>query len=174
MKYFVRIAEQTHEVELVERLGRLEVAVNGDPLDLRYEEADNLGQVVVLMGTESFGFSVEGDATRAAVTLAGHTYSVEIEDERERAAHLAEREARGGGGPVEAVMPGVVVELLVAEGQAVSAGQPLLILEAMKMQNEIAAPAEGVVSAIHVEAGRAVAAGEKLLSLSEPPSETPG
>ena len=171
MKYFIQIGADTHVVDLVERLGRLEVSVDGDPVNVSYDEADQLGQVVLMLGSESFGLSIEGDANKAVVTLAGRVYSVEIEDERERAAHLAERAARGGGGPVKAVMPGIVVELLVAVGDEVAEGQPMLILEAMKMQNEIAAPARGIVSALHVEAGKAVAAGQKLLTLRDPEVE---
>jgi len=57
------------------------------------------------------------------------------------------------------------VLVLVEVGQRVERGQPLLILEAMKMQNEIAAPSAGVVSAVHVSQGEAVAAGEKLVSV---------
>ncbi|MCP3914513.1 MAG: acetyl-CoA carboxylase biotin carboxyl carrier protein subunit [bacterium] len=109
---------------------------------------------------------MEGGARQVGVTLAGHYYGCELEDERERAAQLAARAAGKGGGAIQAVMPGVVVELLVDVGQTVSAGQPLLILEAMKMQNEIRAEADGVVDALHVAAGQAVAAGEKLISLS--------
>ena len=66
-------------------------------------------------------------------------------------------------------MPGVVVSLVVDEGQAVEAGQPLLILEAMKMQNEIDAPLAGIVKAVHVAEGQAVAAGEKLVTLAAVP-----
>ncbi|MFT4539439.1 MAG: biotin carboxyl carrier protein [Planctomycetota bacterium] len=171
MKYFVKIGDDTHEVDLIERLGELLVAVDGEPIDLRYEEADRLGQVVVMLGSESYGLSIEGDANKAVVTLAGRSYSLEIEDERERAAHLAEKEARGGGGPVEAVMPGIVVELLVKEGELVKEGTPMLILEAMKMQNEILAPADGLIATIHVEAGQAVAAGEKLLVMRDPDAD---
>jgi biotin carboxyl carrier protein len=60
----------------------------------------------------------------------------------------------------------VVVELLVERGQAVEKGQPLLILSAMKMQNEIAAPAAGVVAQVHVSPGQAVSAGTKLVTLT--------
>ena len=66
---------------------------------------------------------------------------------------------------MKSVMPGVVVSLLVAEGDAVEEGQPLLVLEAMKMQNEIAAPAAGSVRLIHVQEGEAVSAGAKLVEL---------
>ena len=65
-------------------------------------------------------------------------------------------------------MPGVVVELLVQVGDAVEAGQPLLILEAMKMQNEIGADVAGVVSALHVDQGQAVDGGAKLVTIEVP------
>jgi len=74
--------------------------------------------------------------------------------------------ANKGGGVLKAVMPGVVVEVLVSEGDVVAEGQPLLILEAMKMQNEIPAGGDGVIKAIHASAGAAVAAGDKLMTLT--------
>ena len=165
MKYFVTISERVHEVEIVERLGELIVSVGGEPLDVSYEEADRLGQVVLLHGDSSYAISIEGDEANVGVTLAGYYYATEIEDERERAAHIAERAASKGGGVVKSVMPGVVVEILVAPGDEVEAGQPLLILEAMKMQNEISAPGSGVVKSIHVEAGSAVTGGAELVTL---------
>ena len=58
-----------------------------------------------------------------------------------------------------------MVEYLVEVGAEVAEGQPLLILEAMKMQNEISAPGPGILAAIHVEAGATVAAGDKLVTL---------
>ena len=67
---------------------------------------------------------------------------------------------------MKSVMPGVVVELLSAEGDAVEKGQPLLILEAMKMQNEIEAPLAGVVKTIHVGEGEAVGNGAKLVTIA--------
>ena len=171
MKYFVTIGETTHEVDVVERLGEVVVHVNGESFDLSYSEADRLGQVLALHEGKSYGFSLEGDENLVHATLAGHAYAASIEDERERAAQLAAKAAQGGGGPVKAVMPGVVVELLVAEGDTVEEGQPLLILEAMKMQNEIGAPAAGTVQAFHVEAGQAVGAGDKLVTLAAAPEE---
>ena len=167
MKYHVTIGERVHEVELVERLGELVIAVDGRPMDLHYEEADRLGQVVLLHEGRSYAISIEGDGREVGVTLAGHYYGLRLEDERERAANLAEREAGHDGGVIESVMPGVVVEVLVAEGQRVEPGQPLLILEAMKMQNEIRAQGGGTVRTLHVEPGRAVGAGERLETLDQ-------
>ena len=166
MKYYVSVNGRAHEVELVERAGRRLVRVDGKDLDLSYAEVDDLGQVVLLSQGKSYGLSIEGGETRVAITLAGHFYDVELEDERERAAHAAERAAKKGGGTVSSVMPGVVVEVLVAKGASVEKGEPLLILSAMKMQNEIAAPSAGIVKDLHVTPGQAVSAGEKLVTLA--------
>ncbi|RMG12809.1 MAG: acetyl-CoA carboxylase biotin carboxyl carrier protein subunit [Planctomycetota bacterium] len=68
-------------------------------------------------------------------------------------------------------MPGVVVELRVAEGDRVEAGQVLLILEAMKMQNEIAAPADARVAAVRVQTGDAVAGGDVLVEFAPLPAD---
>lgn len=166
MKYYVNVNGTEHEVVLTERLGVLSIEVDGEPLDADYHEVDQLGQAHLLSDGKSFAVSVESDDTRVAVTIAGHVYDIEIEDERERAAHAAAREAAKRGGVVKAVMPGVVVELLVGVGDEVTEGQPLLILEAMKMQNEIKATTGAVVEALHVEAGRAVASGAPLVTLA--------
>ncbi len=77
----------------------------------------------------------------------------------------------GGGGRLLAPTPGQVVEILVHEGDEVRAGQPLLVLEAMKMLQQLCASEDGVVTAVPVSAGSAVNSGDLLLALSE--RETP-
>ncbi len=168
MKYFVTVNGEEHEVELVERLGELLATFDGEPQDFRFEEVDRLGQVALYLGDEAFAISIEGDSSSASVTVAGNLYAIEIEDERERAAASAERAGAGRGGVVKSVMPGVVVELLAAEGDVVEKDQPLLILEAMKMQNEIGAPMAGVVKSLHVGEGEAVGNGAKLVTIASP------
>ena len=165
MKYFVTVNGSEHQVELVEVLGELRVTYDGEPLEVRYEEVDRLGQVALFVGQRAFAASIEGGPTQALVTVAGHVYQVALEDERERAAHDADRTRARTGGDLKSVMPGVVARLLVREGAEVARDQPLLILEAMKMQNEITAPAAGRVVAVHVREGQAVAAGARLLTL---------
>ena len=169
MKYFCDVNGSEHEVELVERLGELHVSVNGEPVDFRFEEADRLGQAVLIFGDHSYGVSIEGTTTEVDITLAGHDFHVDIENERERAAHAAARASARGGGEVKAVMPGMVVNILVSEGQVVEKGTPLLVLEAMKMQNEICASADGTLAKLHVEEGQAVSAGAKLATITVAP-----
>ncbi|MSR61223.1 MAG: biotin/lipoyl-binding protein [Planctomycetes bacterium] len=173
MKYFVEVNGAEHVVELTEVLGELRVAYDGAPLTVRYEEVDRLGQAALYLGGEggasgdkAYAISIEGSAAEVRVTVAGHLYQVALEDERERAAHDAEKTRKKGGGELKSIMPGVVVKLLVKVGDAVEKDQPLLILEAMKMQNEIGSPITGTVSALFVREGEAVASGAKLASLS--------
>ncbi len=84
------------------------------------------------------------------------------------------RPAKGAAGgrqsgplPIKAVMPGKVTRVLVTAGQQVEAGAPLLVLEAMKMENEVTAPRAGVVSRITAQAGFPVETGAELLVLGE-------
>lgn len=74
--------------------------------------------------------------------------------------------AAAGETAVNAPMPGKIVKLVASEGQAVKAGEVLLILEAMKMQNEITAPTAGTVKAFNVAAGQSVKPGEALVIIA--------
>ena len=74
--------------------------------------------------------------------------------------------AAAGGGALTAPMPGTVLDIKVAEGAAVKAGQVVLILEAMKMENEISAPADGTVASIPVAKGASVNSGDTLMTFN--------
>lgn len=100
------------------------------------------------------------------VTIAGQRREVQVKDERDLlvdAFGLAPDE--GSGGDVRAPMPGLVLEVLVEEGDVVEAEQGLLVLEAMKMENELSSPAAGIVTAVHVESGAAVDKDELLIEI---------
>jgi 3-methylcrotonyl-CoA carboxylase alpha subunit len=79
--------------------------------------------------------------------------------------------ADAGAGRLTAPMPGRVIQLLVMPGEAVRRGQPMIVIEAMKMEHTIAAPRDGVVAAVHFGAGEPVEEGAELIALAE---ETPG
>ena len=78
------------------------------------------------------------------------------------------REEVGHSGPIEvhAIIPGVVVSVSVAAGDAVTAGQQLLVVEAMKMQNELRAPRDGTIERVAVGAGTTIEVGDLLLVIS--------
>jgi biotin carboxyl carrier protein len=99
------------------------------------------------------------------ISFGGATITVDIIDPLTARRRRREDEI-GSSGVVKAMMPGRVVRVLVAKGEAVRKGAGLLILEAMKMENEIAAPADGTVDELFVEPGQTVEAGAELLHIS--------
>lgn len=138
----------------------------------------------LLVNGEAFEVEVlERGIHDVTFSVAGRTYKVEHLRETAGtapgegraaapAAQAAAWESSGGGG-VSAPIPGVVVAVLVAKGQAVSAGEVLLRLEAMKMENNIFAPCAGIVGEIYVTTGQEVADGQPLLEIKPGGSEKP-
>jgi len=88
----------------------------------------------------------------------GRTWRIKLDDPSAKA---ADRDA--GDGRLAAPMPGTVVQVLVASGDGVTGGQPLIVVEAMKMEHTIKAPGDGVVTAVHYRVGDPVAEGAELL-----------
>jgi biotin carboxyl carrier protein len=112
----------------------------------------------------------DGAVTREVVI---DGWRIEVEFESERRASLRERARRasdvsGRTGPVEvrAIIPGRIVALSVGAGEAVNAGQQLLVLEAMKMQNELRAPREGTIERIPIAVGQNVEVGDLLMVIT--------
>ena len=115
--------------------------------------------------------TTSGSMTRE-VLVDGFRFEVEVEPERRAA--LRERATRGraagdAGGPLEvrAVIPGKVVAVSVAEGDRVSSGQQLLVVEAMKMQNELRAPRDGTIARVGVAEGVKIEIGDLLVVISQ-------
>ena len=124
-----------------------------------------MGQVrKVIIDGEEFEVDVEIDGESYRATIEGQTFEFQIPESKGG----APRKRGGGGGrkrsgTVSASMPGKVVTVEVSVGESVEEGQTVLILEAMKMQNEVAAPITGTVSAVHCEDGMNVEANVPLI-----------
>ena len=120
------------------------------------------------------------------ITLNGEVYEMEVEAidgdispvqpaaaaQTAVSAPAAQSEAHSSAaepadGAVVSPMPGTVVKLVAAQGEKVAKGQPVLVLEAMKMENEITAPKDGVLSSVYVSEGQTVAGGEALFEIGE-------
>jgi pyruvate carboxylase subunit B len=104
---------------------------------------------------------------RVTLDIGGHRYEAEALDERTRAIRemTARTAAPSGPAPVVAPMPGLVVRIAVAVGDQVTAGQGVLVMEAMKMENELRAAADGTVKSVRVTPGTAVEKGSVLIEL---------
>ena len=104
------------------------------------------------------------------VVVDGWRFELEVEPAgraalRERASSDRRASAHGLGAEVRAIIPGRVVAVSVAPGDPVSAGQQLLVVEAMKMQNELKSPKAGIVSSVNAEEGATVSAGDVLATI---------
>ncbi len=119
------------------------------------------GVYSVLLDGKSYDVRVEPGPERSFVSVQGRRFAVEVEDPRERRGSVGGLPGEGRQN-ISAPMPGKVVRVLVAPGDAVEAGQGLVVVEAMKMQNEMKAPRAGRVVALSAREGGAVAAGEVL------------
>jgi biotin carboxyl carrier protein len=166
MKYLVTIGGREIEVE-----------VDGDQVTVA--GATRTATLRAVGGTTSRQLLVDGrpsvltlrSAGRGQWTLghAGDRWDAEVVDERTRHIRSLTAGASAAHGPatMRAPMPGLVVRLLVETGQEVEAGSGIVVLEAMKMENELKAPAAGVVGAIRVGAGEPVEKGQVLVELRE-------
>lgn len=163
MRYFVTIEGRTFEVEL----GGGAPVIDGEAVDAELVMLPGTPVRHLLANGRSYGLVATEGSTRGEwrLHLNGHRLEAEVVDERTRAIREMTGAAAGPQGPkpVRAPMPGLVVRVLVEPGQTVKAGQGVVIIEAMKMENELKAEADGVVSAVKVEAGTAVEKGAVLV-----------
>lgn len=164
MKYITTVDDQQFEIEVVDEH---HIRIGDRLLQVDFESVS--GQPVfslILDGRsyESFVYQGEEDWD---VLLRGRQYQVKVEDEREKRLKAAAGGgvAEGGEFHLKAPMPGLVVAILVEEGQPVQKGQVMLILESMKMQNELKSPRDGKVSRIKVKPGESVEQKQALLSV---------
>ncbi len=168
-RYYVQWAGEERVVEIRQGTHGVEAVVDGTAYPVDVTAVEHSGLLNLLVDGESWTYAARFENGAAMLSFHEREVRVPIEDERGRLARLATGGASGGGGDAEvtSVMPGVVKEVLVGADDPVEAGQPLLILEAMKMENEIRAPRQGTVERVHVEAGQAVDKGAQLVTLAQ-------
>lgn len=168
MKYFVEIGGRRREVALDEIApDRYRITLDGETHEVDHREIAGT-ECSLILGGRSFRLAVESQGNgRWLVSDGRQPISVLVQDEREaiESEILDRKQSIGGGATVKSIMPGIVREVRVAGGDAVAEGAPILILEAMKMENEVRAPAAGRVKRILVRTGDAVAAGQDLFEI---------
>ncbi|HLO27597.1 MAG TPA: biotin/lipoyl-containing protein [Anaerolineales bacterium] len=164
MKYITTVEGKQFLVEIMDEK---HISVDGKVYEVDFESVS--GQPVyslIVDGRSHEAYAAQGD-DNWQVLLRGRLYPVTVEDEREKRLRSA-----AGGGVAEtgefhlrAPMPGLIVAIHVEEGQTVKRGQVLLILESMKMQNELKSPRDGIISRLRVKAGETVEQKQTLLSV---------
>ena len=147
-------------------------AVGGRTLSAQGERA---GHYSLLVGDRSYEMFIraagrqESGASAFEVSIGGQTFEVGVQDERARALASLVGEARTSGDvTIRAPMPGLVSNVLVNEGDEVQRGQAVVVLEAMKMENDLSATHAGIVKSLRVTKGQTVAQGEALAVIGDP------
>lgn len=165
MKYIASIGGQSHEIE-INAAGQ--VTADGKVLEVDFQSIADQPVYSMLLNGESFEANVFTGERVMEVLLRGHHFQVSVEDERQRRL----REASGGSQIKEgefnlvAPMPGLVIAVPVALDQEVAQGENLVILESMKMQNELRAPRAGKITGIRVQPGDSVKQNQVMLTLT--------
>ncbi len=146
---------------------RYRIAIEGRKYDVA-DVSSAEGTLAFLVDRESYIAHVsEGDGG-TLISIRGRNYRL-VEEEMD--VDRPGASAAHGDGRLEAPMPGNIVAVYAAEGDSVTAGQPIVVLESMKMQNEITSPIDGVVARILCKAGDQVGFGDVVAEIAAPASE---
>ncbi|NDJ86804.1 MAG: biotin/lipoyl-binding protein [Chloroflexi bacterium] len=164
MKYITAVDNQDYEIEINQED---QILVNGERRVVDFHGGPQ-GVFSLIIDNQSYEAVIEEREGKYHVLIAGDLYEVNVTDER------ALRLAQATGGLVSASgeaaiyspMPGLIVDVLVEEGQEVLEGQTLVILESMKMQNELKAPRAGVVHRVSVHAGDNIGHNKLMVSIT--------
>jgi biotin carboxyl carrier protein len=164
MKYIAQVDNHTYEIDIKSDGS---IFVDGEPVEADLLQIDAMGLHSLLLNHRSFELVVKELPRGYRISLGSHTFDVDVMDERQLRLESARAEVSAGDGdlPITAPIPGLVVKVLVEEGQTVEINQPLVILEAMKMENEIRAPRAGIVHDIAIEVGQSVEGNAVLMML---------
>ena len=165
MKYFVRDGDDILEVVVDGE----HVTIDGTKVVARLEDIPGTPLQLLTVGDRQETLYVRRGADRTAFDLSvgGFRFPLEALDERTRAIRELSGASAKAGGPrhLNAPMPGLIVRVAVKEGDAVRAGQGLVVMEAMKMENELRAASDGVVKRVAAIPGTAVEKGTLLLEM---------
>ncbi len=163
MNYIAMIGEREVRVTVTEvGVARYMVCADGrEFLVDAHQVQDSVWSI--LYGAESFEVDVQGRDEEYEVLIDGDCYKFSLMNEQRRALIRAGGKGAAGKAMVTSPMPGKVVRLLVAEGEEVLSDQGVIVVEAMKMENELKSAVAGKVKEIFVQEGEVVEAGAKLL-----------
>jgi pyruvate carboxylase subunit B len=165
VKYVVDVQGTRVPVEL----GDAGVRVGGEAIQAHIADVEGTPVQLVTIGDSVHRVVARREGPRGNYTLwvDGWRFDVEALDERTRTIRdlSAAQAGPSGPAPLTAPMPGLIVRVLVAVGAQVNAGDPLVVMEAMKMENQLRAASQGTVVSVKVEPGAAVEKGAVLIEL---------
>lgn len=162
MTYDVVVDGKTHRLELTRGENTWHCTVDGEPMEV--DAALTARDVLsVLIGSKAYEIKRERSLQGELHMVIGSArYAVDVQDPRSLRTRRAAAGTEAGPQKVTAAMPGKIVRIMVNEKDEVTAGQPILVMEAMKMQNEIKSPKAGRVQKLLTSEGSTVNAGDTM------------
>lgn len=165
MQFESIINDDVFRVDLNDQLTEAIVEDTKVPLEVIVQGS---GRILLRTGTKIYKIdNIEVDERNVSFSINGTYFETTVKDEQEL---LLEKlgfkaGATASAGSLNAPMPGKILELLISDGDSVEEGQPVLILEAMKMENELKSPSNGVVSKLHIQQGDNVEKNQILIDI---------
>lgn len=165
MKLKAKMDDLTHEIDIKQTGERVQAAIDDRLYDIEASEPE----------PGIFLFKHEGRIFEALVTpqtatggpfavkVGRHSFEIDLTDPKRLRASSADAEHTGGTAEIKTAMPGKVVRILVAAGDTVQKGDGVVVVEAMKMQNELKSPKDGTIADIRVAEGDTVSSGDILI-----------
>jgi len=161
MIYEVKVADRVHRVELEKIESGWHCKVDGQETPLDAVSTQD-GVLSLLLDGKSYEIKQENTGTDFNIVVGGLRFPTQIRDPRSLRSRRGADSGTEGVKKIVAPMPGKVVRILAQPGTAVEHGQGVIVIEAMKMQNELKSPKKGIVKKLTVHEGAAVEAGQSL------------
>ena len=161
MIYEVKVADRVHRVELEKIESGWRCKVDGQETLLDAVSTQD-GVLSLLLDGKSYEIKQENTGTDFNIVVGGLRFPTQIRDPRSLRSRRGADSGAEGVKKIVAPMPGKVVRILAQPGTAVEHGQGVIVIEAMKMQNELKSPKKGIVKKLTVHEGTAVEAGQSL------------
>lgn len=164
MKYVTSTGDESFEIEIN---GENDLLVNGQRMVIDFRSVVGQSVYSLIVNGRSYEALVQPTEEGLEVLLHGQLFQVSIEDERQRRLRQSTGSVtvRRGEFHLKAPMPGLIVTVHVRDGQEVKKGDRMIVLESMKMQNEISSPTDGTVRTLRIKPGDSVDQNQVLLTL---------
>lgn len=166
MAYRAEVDDRTHRVDLRQAGESLVLRIDDESREVDGRPLPD-GSYSLLIDGRSYVARVATQGDVYTVSIAGRQAQIRVVDEHRTRRLERKRAEPAGGGEVRAMLSGTVVEVLVSVGDRIEPNQGLLVIEAMKMENEVKSPVAGEVKMVAVSAGQTVSTGQLLVVIGE-------
>ena len=163
MAYIVKVDDKEYKIDIKKESNKLKILLDSKEIQGEIVSRNTDSQLTLFIDNKPYSISLDSDSQ---ISVNGEEYLIEVIDEQIQKLIKATPEAiHKKEVIITAPMPGLVIEIEVKEGDKITAGQGLIVVEAMKMQNEMNAPRDGIVKKVFVQKGQTVNSRDILIAI---------